>query len=177
MALDLQKTLENDQFVLFALKLDDFEELYAVASDPMIWEQHPNKDRYQEGVFRVFFEGAIRSGSAYKIVDKITNKTIGSTRFYDFDEQKSTILIGYTFYARAYWGTPANREVKKMMLDEAFQYVTKVQFHIGAKNIRSQIAIGRLGAQKIDEREIEYYGEPSMLNFIYEITSTQNVAV
>ena len=55
------------------------------------------------------------------------------------------------------------------MLDYAFQYVDKVYFHIGAQNIRSQKAIEKIGAIKVDEFEVAYYGEPSKLNFIYLI--------
>lgn len=48
-----------------------------------------------------------------------------------------------------------------------------VHFHIGAVNIRSQKAIEKLGAVKIGEIEMEYYGEPEKLNFIYEMTKTR----
>ncbi|MNL51503.1 hypothetical protein D3C87_1746060 [compost metagenome] len=62
-----------------------------------------------------------------------------------------------------------NQSVKKTMLDYLFQYVSKVKFHIGAENIRSQIAISRIGAEKIAEEVVAYFGEKPKLNFIYEI--------
>jgi RimJ/RimL family protein N-acetyltransferase len=77
------------------------------------------------------------------------------------------MLIGYTFYATAYWGKGINRGVKVLMLNHAFKFVSTVYFHIGAQNIRSQMAITRLGAKKVDEQEIAYHGEPSKLNFVY----------
>lgn len=55
------------------------------------------------------------------------------------------------------------------MLDHIFQFVSKVHFHIGALNLRSQISIQRLGAEKIAEKEVAYFGEPPGLNFVYEI--------
>ena len=55
------------------------------------------------------------------------------------------------------------------MLDHAFQYVESVFFHIGALNIRSQKAIEKLGAKKVDEVNMAYYGELNNLNFIYRI--------
>jgi len=170
MNFDIQVVLKNDTFILLPLEEDYFEALYAVASDPKIWEQHPNKDRWQREVFRTFFNGALQSNGAYKIVEKSTGKAIGSTRFYDYKKQENTIHIGYTFYAREYWGRGINLSVKTLMLDYIFQFVDSVQFHIGAGNVRSQIAIGRLGAEKIGEVEIAYFGEASKLNFVYEIT-------
>ncbi len=166
---DLQPVLENDTVLLQPLQEEDFEALYSVASDLKIWEQHPNKDRWKKEVFQVFFEGAMQSKGAFKIIDKANGQIAGSTRVYDYNVTDNRIVIGYTFYTRAYWGKGVNLAVKALLLDYLFQYVSKVGFHIGAVNIRSQIAIGRLGAQKIGEQEIAYFGEPTKLNFIYAI--------
>ncbi|MCB2408332.1 GNAT family N-acetyltransferase [Hymenobacter lucidus] len=168
----LQPHLENDKVRLLPLQQADFVDLYAVAADPKIWEQHPNKDRWQKEVFSTFFEGAMLSRGAFKIVDKATGATMGSTRLYDYDPQDNSILIGYTFYGTQYWGQGINQAVKALLLDYLFQYVDTVRFHIGAGNVRSQIAIQRLGATKVAEQELAYYGEPTRLNFVYEIAKT-----
>ncbi|MCD8741013.1 GNAT family N-acetyltransferase [Mucilaginibacter roseus] len=169
----LQPLLENDRVILYPLKEDDFQTLYHVAADPAIWAQHPNKDRWKEDVFRNFFEGALQSGGAFRIVDKATGETIGSTRFYDYSVEERSIFIGYTFYATAYWGKGINLQVKALMLDYAFQFADSVFFHIGAQNLRSQIAIGRLGAVKTGEQEVCYFGEAPKQNFVYCITKTE----
>ncbi|UYQ95837.1 GNAT family N-acetyltransferase [Chitinophaga horti] len=165
----IQTPLENDKALLLPLQDSDFEALYAVASDPAVWAQHPNKDRWQREVFANFFDGAMKSGGAFRIIDKATGEVAGSSRFYDYDEAENTILIGYTFYGTRFWGKGLNPSVKKLMLDYIFQFVDKVQFHIGSHNLRSQIAITRLGAEKVGELEVAYYGEPSKLNFVYEL--------
>ncbi|WP_142682881.1 GNAT family N-acetyltransferase [Chitinophaga polysaccharea] len=169
MKFSIQSILENEQVILYPLQEEDFETLYAVASDPRIWEQHPNRDRWKKDVFRTFFDGAIQSKGAFKIVDKQTGEIVGSTRMYDYNETENSILIGYTFYATQYWGKGINKAVKTMMLDYLFQFVSKVYFHIGASNIRSQIAIGRIGAEKVGEQEVAYFGEKPKLNFVYAI--------
>lgn len=170
MIFDLQpNNLKNEIIELLPLKEKDFSALYKVASDPLIWEQHPNKLRYQKDVFKNYFEGAMLSGGAFIIRDCKTNEAIGSTRFYDYDKNENAILIGYTFIGRKFWGIGYNKAIKKLMLDYAFQYVDKVYFHIGAFNIRSQNAIEKIGAIKIDEFKVEYYGEDSKLNFVYLI--------
>lgn len=170
MNFSIQPILENERIKLVPLTESDFEALYKVASDPEIWMQHPNKDRWKREVFQNFFEGAIKSKGAFKIMDNITGEIAGCTRFYDFNEEDNSILIGYTFYATKYWGTGINPIVKKLMMDYIFQYVDKILFHVGSTNIRSQIAVGRLGAKKIAEEEVAYFGEPAKLNFVYEIS-------
>lgn len=164
-----QPVLENELVVLYPLQEDDFEALYKVASDPEIWMQHPNKDRWKKDVFRTFFDGALQSRGAFKIVDKQSREIIGSTRIYDYNEVEDSAFIGYTFYAVSRWGKGFNQAVKAMMLDYLFQFVSKICFHIGAENIRSQIAISRLGAEKIGEQEVTYFGEKPKLNYVYQV--------
>ena len=170
MNFSIQEILENEKLILYPLQVEDFEELYEVASDPKIWEQHPNKDRWKKNVFKIFFDGAIQSKGAFKVVEKSTGKLLGSTRFYDYNEKENTIMIGYTFYSTHCWGKGINTAVKVLMLNYIFQYVSKVYFHIGAGNIRSQIAISRLGTTKTGEEEVAYYGENSKLNYVYCLT-------
>lgn len=169
MNFSIQPTLENENFKLIPLQETDFERLYRVASDPKVWEQHPNKDRYKREVFENFFKGAMESKGAFLILDKISNEVLGSTRFYDFNEKEKTILIGYTFYGTNSWGKNVNPQVKKLMLDYIFQFVETVIFHVGKENIRSQKAMERLGAEKVREEEIAYFGELPKTNVVFEI--------
>ena len=167
--MNIQATLENENVKLVPLNPNDLEELFSVASDPKIWEQHPNKDRYQREVFEKFFQGAIESKGAFKIMDKSSNEVAGSTRFYDYNPKENSIFIGYTFYATKFWGSKLNPQVKKLMLDYIFQFVDKVNFHVGKDNIRSQKAMEKLGAKKVDEVNVAYFGEPAKLNVVFEI--------
>jgi len=167
--MDLQpRHLRNEWIKLTPLEEDDFALLYQVASDPLIWEQHPNPDRYKKEVFQNYFTGAIASKGAF-LIKNMNDEVIGSTRFYDFFPEKSEVKIGYTFFSRACWGLPFNRTTKQLMLNYAFQFVGKVIFHVGAQNIRSQKAMEKLGAIKIGEEQVAYYGEETRLNFVYLI--------
>ncbi len=166
----LQPVLEDDKILAVPLQQDDFERLYAVASDPEIWAHHPNKNRYQWEVFQTFFEGAIQSGGALLVTDKATGKVIGSSRFYDWNPADKSILIGYTFFARDHWGRGYNHRLKRLMLRHAFEFAEKVIFHIGAVNIPSQKSIVKIGAVKTGAQEVKYFGEAPKLNFVYEIT-------
>lgn len=172
MNFSIQPILENDDVKLVPLQENDFEQLFSVASDPLVWEQHPNKDRYKRDVFDNFFKGALESGGAFKIIEKNTGEIAGSTRFYNYNAADNSIFIGYTFYARKFWGSKMNPQVKKLMLDYIFQFVDKVNFHVGKDNLRSQKAMEKLGAKKVDEVTVAYYGEPDRLNVVFEILKT-----
>lgn len=162
--------LRDDLIKLVPLQDNDFDKLFQVASDPLVWEQHPNPNRYKLEDFTTYFKGAIASKGAFLILDLKTNETVGCSRYYDYDESDNSILIGYTFIGTKFWGTGYNKSLKKIMLDYAFQFVDKVYFHIGAFNMRSQKAIEKIGGVKVDEFEVEYYGETSKLNFVYLIS-------
>src|SRR5688572_5905276 len=103
MSIDFQPTLEGSLLTLRPLRPEDWDELFAVASDPLIWEQHPAKDRCQEPVFRAFFQEALNevnnSGGAFAVIDKAAGRIIGSTRYHGYVAEKSEVEIGWTFLA------------------------------------------------------------------------------
>ncbi|MFZ0503483.1 MAG: GNAT family N-acetyltransferase [Chthoniobacterales bacterium] len=141
-----QPVLKGQLIELRPLRSEDFDELFAVASDPLIWEQHPHNTRYQEDVFRKFFSDALASGGALIVIDSKTGRVIGSSRYAGYDKDRSQVEIGWTFLARSHWGGVYNSEMKRLMLDHAFQFVHNVIFVIGTQNLRSQRAVEKLGA-------------------------------
>jgi N-acetyltransferase len=171
------QSLEDEITLLLPIVKDDFDRLFDVASDPLIWEQHPNKNRYQKPEFENYFIGAIESNGAYIVINKETGEVAGSTRFYDYAEDDNSVFIGYTFVARKFWGQGLNQSIKKLMLDHAFSICDKVYFHVGKFNIRSQIAMERLGGKKLKEVEVAYFGEPSRINFEYVIEKHRKVTI
>lgn len=161
MQFELQPVLENELVRLQPLKETDFTALFEVASDPLIWEQHPEPDRFKSEVFQKYFDSAIESGGAFLVLAKGTDQIIGCTRYYNPDENDESVIIGYTFLSRACWGGRYNQAMKKLMMDHAFKFVKKIYFHIGEKNIRSQEAIKKIGAQ--------YFGKKSDDGLIFVI--------
>lgn len=167
---NLQPThLKNQLIALVPLQETDFERMFLVASNPLVWEQHPNKNRYKKEDFLTYFDGAMQSQGAFIVLDSQTGDVVGSSRFYDLDLQNKSIKIGYTFIGIQFWGSNYNQNMKSLMINHAFQTLDKVIFEIGANNYRSQKAIEKIGATKVDEQEIKYYGEDSKLNFVYQI--------
>ncbi len=169
MSFDLQPHLKSEPIELRPLRPEDWCDLFAVASDPLIWEQHPESDRYKKDVFKVFFKGALESGGAFVVIDTENKRIIGSTRFHGYDPEKSEVEIGWTFLARKYWGGRYNREMKQLMLAHAFQFVENVVFFVGENNIRSQKATEKIGAIKNGMVKKVYGNRPPSFNIRYVI--------
>jgi N-acetyltransferase len=167
MHFELQPTLTGTLVELRPLQPADFDDLYAVGSDPLIWEQHPERDRHREDVFKGFFRGAMESGGAFAVIDRKTGRIVGSSRYYGLDEARSEIEIGWTFLARAYWGGVYNREMKELMLRHAFRFVDSVVFLVGPNNRRSQRALEKIGGVRVGMTRREPGGPESV---VFEIT-------
>ena len=167
MTFELQPILKSEILEVRPLRADDFDELYAVAADPLLWEQHPNSDRYKPDVFRKFFDEALASGGALVVLDRKNGRIIGSSRFNCYDLVRSEIEIGWTFLARSHWGGLYNGEMKQLMLRHAFRFVNRVVFLVGPQNLRSQRAVERIGGIRAGARA-DGAGRES---FIYEITA------
>ncbi len=164
---DMQPHLAGELIGLRPLRLEDFNDLYSVASDPLIWEQHPSKDRYKEEVFKNFFRDALNSGGALIAVDSKEGRVIGSSRYHRYDGEKSEIEIGFTFLARSHWGGVYNREMKRLMLQHAFKFVNTVVFLVGPQNFRSQRAVEKIGGVRAGSR-IDAAGRDS---YVFQITA------
>lgn len=149
---DRQPTLRGPLLELRPLRADDFDALYAVARDPLLWAQHPARDRWQEPVFRALFEESLASGGALVAIDRATGRVIGSSRFHGHDPARREIEIGWSFLARAFWGGVYNGEMKQLMLQHAFRFVDRVVFLIGPDNGRSRRAVEKLGAVQVADR-------------------------
>jgi len=177
---DLQPTLDGDLVRLRPLRQEDFEDLYAVASDPLIWEQHPVKDRYKREVFEGLFRESLASGGTLVAIDAHDDavndvdvadsrvkdgRIIGWSRFHRYDEARSEIEIGYTFLAKSYWGGVYNREMKHLMLRHAFRFVDSVVFLVGPQNLRSQKAMEKIGGVQAGLR-IDAGGRESIVYLI-----------
>jgi RimJ/RimL family protein N-acetyltransferase len=169
---DWQPTLASTQLELAPLRAQDFEPLYAVASDPLLWEQHPEPTRHERPVFERWFAAALASGGALCVRAATDGSVIGSSRYYAWDPHERTVVVGYTFLARAHWGGATNRELKRLMLAHAFRSASAVDFHVGPGNLRSQRALERIGARLHDRREL-VAGDPATIRLVYRIVRAE----
>lgn len=165
---ELQPHLIGELLELRALTPDDWDSLFAVASDPAIWEQHPARDRYKEEVFKEFVREALESGGAFVVIDRKTREIIGSSRYFGFDPAKREVEIGWTFLACTYWGGKYNGELKRLMLDHAFRFVESVVFLVGPTNVRSHKAMEKIGGIMIEPRGKTISGK-TVKQVVYQI--------
>ncbi|MDD5302302.1 MAG: GNAT family N-acetyltransferase [Elusimicrobia bacterium] len=167
--MELQPVLEGARLRLRPLKAADFDALYAAASDPLIWEQHPDSKRHERPVFEAFFAQALKSRGSFVILDKASGEIVGTSRYYGLDLKERRVGIGFTFLTRKYWGGSCNRELKFMMLDHAFQSMRSVVFHVGENNARSRKALEKIGARpvaRLDRARPDGTPDPTV---VYEI--------
>lgn len=166
---DLQPVLKGSLVELRPLLHSDFDALFAAASDPLLWEQHPEPDRHKREVFERFFDKAMESKGALAIVDLKTGRIIGTSRYYKFNREQDEVAIGYTFVERAFWGAGYNPEAKKLMLDHAFRFVARVYFEVGETNLRSRKAMENIGAKLVGKAELPLWDGIMHPFVVYEI--------
>jgi RimJ/RimL family protein N-acetyltransferase len=166
---DRQPNLSNDLLILRPLREDDFEDLYAVASDPLIWEQHPVKERSQRAGFTTFFREAMESKGTLVAIDPRTQGMIGSSRYHPVVETPEAIEIGWTFLARSHWGGVYNRAMKELMIDHAFRFVPHVLLYIHPDNERSQQAARKIGGERITSLDGQVLSTRPTASVIYHI--------
>jgi N-acetyltransferase len=147
MDFDLQPALKGNLIEVRPLKPEDFGALFKAAGDPLIWEQHPESDRYKPQIFQRYFDGAIESKGAFALIDRASGRIIGSSRYHNLNPTEHEVEIGFTFLEREFWGGLYNRELKSLMLDHAFRFVDRVVFVVGENNLRSQKALEKIGAK------------------------------
>lgn len=169
---DLQPVLEGERVLLRPMRAEDWEEMFAAAADPLIWEVHPERERWREPIFRLFFDGGLASGSALTILDKASGKIIGSSRHWQQDADPGEIEIGWTFLTRDHWGGAYNREIKRLMLDHAFTFVDRVVFWVGEDNVRSQRAMEKIGGV-LRGMKMRHYSWGPCPHLVYEIGKGQ----
>lgn len=168
--MDRQPTLTGDRLELRPLRADDWQALYAVASDPLVWGLHPAHDRWQEPVFRAFFADALAGGGALLVTDRASGAVVGSSRFQAHDPADGgSVEIGWTFLARSHWGGDYNREMKRLMLAHALRFVERVDFRVGEVNWRSRRAMEKIGGRLSERFEIMATPHGPVRHVVYEI--------
>ena len=171
MNFDLQPTLKGELVELRPLRAQDFDALFSAASDPQIWEQHPESDRYQREVFQRFFDGALESKGAFAIIERKSGRIIGSSRYCNLDLTKREVEVGWTFLEREFWGGTYNRELKRLMLDHALRFVDRVLFVVGEQNVRSQKALAKIGASFLKKVQLPADDGTMKTNVVFAITA------
>jgi N-acetyltransferase len=164
--LNLQPTLEGTYVTMRPLASEDFAAVFAAASDPEIWAQHPDPGRATPAGFPAFFDGALKSLGCLVAVSAEDRAIIGWSRYTNYIAGRE-VDIGFTFLARRYWGGAMNAEMKRLMLRHAFTEVPRVRFTVAERNRRSRRAVEKLGARLVGAEDTPRWGQ---IHVIYHLT-------
>jgi N-acetyltransferase len=146
-------TLKGKHVRLEPLSIAHVPDLTAIALDPQIWQFMLYGEMHSEGDIRLWVEDLLRrqaTGGDLPFVVRIRadGVLVGATRYLNIDAVNRNLEIGGTWYGKAYQRTGVNTETKYLLLRHAFEVLgcVRVQLKTDALNIRSQVAIERLGA-------------------------------
>jgi N-acetyltransferase len=149
-----ETTLEGNLVHLIPLKAEHKSALLEASADGELWKlwytSVPSKDSIDSYLEYAFSEQAAGCALLFAVVDKQTQKIIGSTRFCNADNLNHRVEIGYTWYAKSYQRTGVNTECKYLLLQHAFENLNAiaVEFRTHWHNQASRAAIARLGAKQ-----------------------------
>jgi RimJ/RimL family protein N-acetyltransferase len=147
-------TLQDDHVALEPLSLDHVPALEVAAADGELWNLWFTSAP-PPGLARDYVEKALQSHAdglmlPFAIREKSSGAIIGTTRYYDFAAELPRLAIGYTWYAKSWQKSHVNTACKRLLLRHAFESLNcvAVEFHTDHRNLDSQRAIKRLGAQR-----------------------------
>jgi RimJ/RimL family protein N-acetyltransferase len=144
--------LEGSKVKLVPLEHAHFDELLEVGSQLQIWEKisinGADKDILTTHLKSAILKRGTGEQYPFTVIDKQTNKIIGSTLFHNIFREHRKLEIGWTWYDPAYWRTGYNRECKLLLLTHCFEVLKtiRVQFQTDENNHRSRTAILGIGA-------------------------------
>ena len=162
--------MEDERIRIRPLGAEDYHALFEISSDPLLWEQHPAKERSTPEGFRKWFDDAMATGKALFIEEKSTGKPIGTSRYKEVEDDPETLEIGWTFIARAFWGNGYNGVIKRLMMQHAFTEYQRIFFFVDKQNFRSQKAVEKIGGRRIPESSPVLRQSRAEKSFIYFIT-------
>ena len=168
MAFDLQPTLVGPRLEVRPMREADHDEMVRAASDPAIWEQHPDRERWTKEGFDRYFRSGMESGGAFAVVERATGRIVGSSRYWNLQPDRE-VEIGWTFLERRLWGGDHNRELKRLMIDHALRFVPRVVFLVGENNLRSRRAMEKIGGRLVGKVERKGAAGVVAWNVVFEI--------
>jgi RimJ/RimL family protein N-acetyltransferase len=146
-------TLEGRFVRLEPLAAHHLGSLAAAAQDPAISAYLP-VDLSQPGAIEQRAEAfAARQAQGlefpFAVIMRSDGRVVGSTSYLDVSAENRSVEVGWTWYVAEVWGKSVNPEAKYLLLRHAFEDwgAIRVFFKTDARNLRSQAAIKKLGAQ------------------------------
>ncbi len=148
----LSTILENDRVLLLPLQETDIDELWEISQDKDL-SQYANKDLSIYSELKGYIASAIKQRqegtcAVWKIVDKQTGKTAGSTRIAEISTHDERGQIGWTWIGKEFQGTGLNKAMKLEILKFGFEVLNlnRIELKADERNMQSQKAMLKMGA-------------------------------
>lgn len=152
--LDFQKVIHTEKVILRPMKIDDFEEMKSLTTDPKMW-YYFTADLSNEVTLKKWIETAISDLKKYKalpftIIDTRNENIIGTTRIGNISELNKRVEIGWTWISKKYQGTGINRHVKKLLFEYLFKETDtlRIEFKTDILNIPAKKGMEKVGLVK-----------------------------
>ncbi|MCX2680115.1 GNAT family protein [Galbibacter sp. EGI 63066] len=146
-------TLENEIVQLAPLTLENYKNLYTIASEDKLVQYSPSNistlQALTQYVKKALELQEAKTAIPFIIYDKRAKKYAGCTRFMNIDWDNKVLHIGSTWIGREFHGNGLNTAMKNLMINYVFYKMgfEKIEFRIDERNIRSRKAVEKLGAQ------------------------------
>jgi|SRR5438270_2938399 len=154
--IEIPITLEGSVVRLEPVRSQHADLFWDVAKDNLEqifrWIPYPmqTRDDFQRLIDKAFAEQDRGESIVFATVERVSGRTIGSTRFMNIDRANRRVEIGSTWIAPAWQRSAVNTEAKYLMLRHAFETwkCIRVELKTDALNQKSRKAILRLGAKE-----------------------------
>jgi RimJ/RimL family protein N-acetyltransferase len=144
--------LENERVLLRPMVQADVANLASYVKDePTLWKYAltpiTQAQEFEQYMATAVEARQLKSAYPFILFDKLQNKYVGSTRFYDIQLNNSSTQLGYTWYSESTWGTGLNEHCKLLLLEFAFETIgfERVEFRADNRNKRSIAAMQKIG--------------------------------
>jgi RimJ/RimL family protein N-acetyltransferase len=150
--LDFNLVLQTEKILLRPLVSADYEAFEKLTSDPSVWIYFTYdlsvKTDLRDWVDNALNEMRNKTRLAFTIIEKSTERPIGSTSFGNISYRDRRIEIGWTWISKDWQGTGVNNQIKYLMLKYAFEIKNfeRVEFKTDVLNIPARKAFQRIGA-------------------------------
>ncbi|WP_410576571.1 GNAT family N-acetyltransferase [Amycolatopsis sp. lyj-108] len=145
-------TLRGERVRLEPLTRDHAKGLFAAGSDPAIWTWLSLRQPRDLAAAETMVDGILADPDrrAWAQIDARTGEVAGTTSFYAMNARHKIVSLGYTWIGSEWQRTGLNRESKLLLLRHAFDDLgaNRVSWETDIRNLQSQKAIERLGAQR-----------------------------
>jgi len=145
-------TLETSLVKLVPMSLDHINDYCLAGNYPQVWQHMPVNRCQNHETAKAWMQEAINEMSqglqlAFITIDKTSNRVIGSTRLFRYNEKDKSIELGHTFITPEFQRSYVNSHAKYLMLKHAFEHLkmARVEICTNENNQQSRNAIARIG--------------------------------